>query len=70
MSNGPTGGSLGDLRQTNIMVVSTDQVAADAFGVTLLGKTSAELPYIAKAEAAGVGTADYESLDPVRFNIA
>jgi uncharacterized protein (DUF362 family) len=70
MTNGPTGGSLADLRQTNIMVVGTDQVAADAFGVTLLGKTSAELPYVAKAEAAGVGTADYESLSPVRVNVA
>ena len=67
MSNGPTGGSLGDLRETGVMIVSTDQVAADAFGATLLGKKPAELPYIAKAEAAGVGTADYESLRPVRI---
>jgi uncharacterized protein (DUF362 family) len=67
MTNGPTGGSLADLKQTNTMIVSTDQVAADAFGATLLGKTSAELPYIAKAEAAGLGTADYESLKPIRL---
>jgi uncharacterized protein (DUF362 family) len=67
MTNGPTGGSLGDLRETGVMIVSTDQVAADAFGATLLGKKPAELPYIAKAEAAGVGTADYESLRPVRI---
>jgi uncharacterized protein (DUF362 family) len=66
MTNGPTGGSLGDLKRTNTMIVSTDQVAADAFGATLLGKTLAELPYISKAEAAGVGTADYGSLKPVR----
>ena len=70
MTNGPTGGSLSDLKQTNIMIVSTDQVAADAFGATLLGRSTAELPYIAKAEAAGVGTADYESLKPVRLSIA
>lgn len=70
IANGPTGGSLADLKQTNTMIVSTDQVAADAFGATLLGKTVAELPYIVKAEAAGLGTADYESLSPVRVNVS
>ncbi len=70
MTNGPTGGSLGDLKETGTMIVSTDQVAADAFGASLLGKKPAELPYIAKAEAAGVGTADYESLRPIRLSVA
>lgn len=64
MSNGPTGGSLEDLKATNTLIVSTDQVAADAFGATLLGKS--ELPFIAKAAAAGLGTANFESLKPLR----
>jgi uncharacterized protein (DUF362 family) len=66
ITNGPTGGSLDDLKVTNTMIVSTDQVAADAFGATLLGKTAADLPFIGKAAAAGLGTADYESLNPAR----
>jgi uncharacterized protein (DUF362 family) len=66
MSNGPTGGSTADLKQTNTMIVSTDQVAADAFGCTLLGRSPADLPYIAMAAAAGCGTADYKSLKPAR----
>jgi uncharacterized protein (DUF362 family) len=70
MTNGPTGGSLADLKETGTMVVSTDQVAADAFGATLLGKKPSELPYIAKAEGAGAGTADYESLSPIRLSVA
>jgi uncharacterized protein (DUF362 family) len=70
IANGPTGGSLADLKQTNTMIVSTDQVAADAFGATLLGKTVTDLPYIFKAEAAGLGTADYEVLKPIRLNVA
>ena len=69
IANGPTGGSLDDLKQTNTMIVSTDQVAADAFGATLLGKTVADLPYISKAEAAGLGTADYEVLKPIRLSV-
>ena len=70
MTNGPTGGSLADLKQTDSMIVSTDQVAADAYGATLLGKSLAELPFITKAEAAGLGTANYESLNPIRLNAA
>jgi uncharacterized protein (DUF362 family) len=64
MTNGPTGGALSDLKNTNTMIVSTDQVAADAFGCSLLGKTVRDLPFIGKAAEAGVGTADYESLKP------
>ena len=69
MTNGPTGGSLSDLKQTNTMIVGTDQVAADAFGATLLDRTLNDLPFIAMAEAAGLGTADYRSLDPVELSL-
>jgi len=64
MTNGPTGGSLSDLKPTHTMIVSTDGVAADAFGATLLEKDSQSLPYIAKAAEAGLGTADYRQLAP------
>ena len=69
MTNGPTGGSLDDLKTTNTMIASTDAVAADAFGATLLGKTAASLPFIGKAAAAGLGTADFESLNPLRDHV-
>ena len=69
MRNGPTGGSLSDLKETHTMIVSTDQVAADAFGATLLGKTVDELAFIKKAEATGLGTADFQSLNPVMASI-
>jgi len=69
MTNGPTGGSLSDLKNTNTMIVSTDQVAADAFGASLLGKSLDQLPFIGKAEAAGIGTADYLKLNPVMASI-
>ncbi len=69
MHNGPTGGSLSDLKETNTVIVSTDQVAADAFGATLLNKTVADLAFIKKAEAVGLGTADFRSLNPVMASI-
>ncbi len=68
LSNGPTGGSLSDLKPTNTMIVSTDPVAADAFGATLLGRTAADLPYLPRAAVAGAGTANFELLNPKRVN--
>jgi uncharacterized protein (DUF362 family) len=68
MTNGPTGGSLSDLKDTGTMVVSTDPVAADAVGVELLGRTLNDVPYILMAEKAGAGTADYKGLNPVLIN--
>ncbi len=69
MTNGPTGGSLSDLKKTHTMIVSTDQVAADAFGASLLGKSLDQLPFIGKAEAAGLGTSDYRKLNPVMGSV-
>ena len=65
MTNGPTGGALSDLKQTDTMLVGTDQVAVDTCGARLLEKTPADLPFLQKAESAGVGTTDYLSLKPI-----
>ncbi len=64
MTNGPTGGSISDLKRTNTLIASTDCVAADSYGCCLLDLKVRDLPYLAKAEAAGAGTTDYESLNP------
>ncbi len=68
ITNGPTGGSLADLKATNTMIVSTDPVAADVYGAALLGKKSSDLPYITMAAEAGAGTANVELLNPVRVS--
>jgi len=65
MRNGPTGGSLSDLKAAHTMIVGTDQVAVDAFGANLLEKSAGELAFIAKAAEKGAGTADWQSLNPV-----
>ena len=69
MTNGPTGGSITDLRRANTLIASCDQVAADAFGCTLLNLQPADLLYLAKAQALGIGTADYLSLKPLMATI-
>jgi len=68
MTNGPTGGSLSDLKATDTLFVATDPVATDVLGAGLLGRTPDELPYLRLAEAAGVGTTDVASLSPVTIN--
>jgi uncharacterized protein (DUF362 family) len=65
MTNGPTGGSVSDLRRTNTLIASTDMVAADSYGCSLLNLKVSDLPYLTKAQIAGAGTTDYESLKPV-----
>lgn len=65
MTNGPTGGSVSDLKRANTMIASTDCVAADSYGCTLLDLKVFDLPYLAKAEKAGAGTTDYQSLKPI-----
>ena len=66
IKNGPTGGSVSDLKATDTLILSTDQVAADALGIELLGKNLAQTPFVNMAARAGVGAADYNSLRPVR----
>jgi uncharacterized protein (DUF362 family) len=69
ITNGPTGGSISDLRRANTLIASTDCVAADSYGCGLLDMKVSDLPYLAKAEKAGAGTADYESLKPLRAEV-
>ena len=70
MTNGPTGGSVSDLKRKNTLIASTDMVAADSFGCSLLDLKPSDLPYLAKAHQASAGTTDYESLKPKRAAIS
>ncbi len=69
MANGPTGGSLSDLKSTRTLIAGTDPVAVDAFGATLLGKSPKDLPHLMMAQNAGAGTVDYSSLNPIEVRI-
>jgi uncharacterized protein (DUF362 family) len=68
MANGPTGGSMDDLKATRTVVAGTDPVAVDAFGATLLGKTAEDLPHLKMAQSADAGTVDFRSLNPIEVN--
>ena len=68
MRNGPTGGSLDDLKSTQTLIAGTDPVAVDTLGASLLGKTTEALPHLLMAQKTGAGTVDYRSLNPAELN--
>lgn len=62
MRNGPQGGNYDDAREMHTIIASIDQVAADAYGCTLIGQHRDNLPYLAMAHKRGIGTMYWENL--------
>ena len=69
-ANGPTGGSLQDVERRDILVAGVDTVAINAYGTTLFGMDPDHLSTTRAAASIGLGTIDFESLDPVRLSIS
>ena len=67
LANGPTGGSLADVKRMDTVAVGTDEVALDAFGAGLLGLNPAEVGFIVQGQQAGLGTAQWQSLKTVEL---
>lgn len=63
--HGPQGGDPDDVDVRGIVAASTDIVALDAFGATLMGHQPADIGYLATAAGRGLGTLDFASLNPV-----
>lgn len=62
VSGGPTGGSLSSVRTLRQLAVSTDPVAADAWGASLLDLGPGDLPYLEVAARLRLGTTDWASI--------
>ncbi len=58
MAHGPSGGSLGDVRQADTLILSTDIVAADSYAATLFGLQPDDLSYLRAARDMGLGQSD------------
>jgi uncharacterized protein (DUF362 family) len=56
--NGPSGGSLQDVRVKDTVIACPDWVAADTYATRLFGKKPAAVPYIKAAAAMHLGTMD------------
>jgi uncharacterized protein (DUF362 family) len=62
MRNGPQGGNIDDTKVMNTVFASIDQVAADAYGATLIGQHRDNLPYLKMGHERGLGTMYWENL--------
>ena len=62
MANGPTGGSLNDVKAANTVIASHDIVAADAWGATLFERKGENISYVKAAAEMGLGTLDLNSI--------
>ena len=60
--NGPSGGSLDDVKVKNTVIACKDWVAADTYATRLFGKKPGAVPYIKAAAAMHLGTMDLSSL--------
>ncbi len=61
--NGPSGGSLSDVATKNTLILSNDQVAADAKASMLFGYRPEDIGFIKLGQKWGVGTYDFQKLD-------
>ena len=62
MANGPTGGSLDDVKKIDTVIASPDIVAADSYAATLFGLQPDDLAYVRAATALGLGSSDLGGL--------
>jgi uncharacterized protein (DUF362 family) len=60
--NGPQGGNIDDTKVMSTIIATTDQVAADAYGCTLIGQHRDNLPYLKMGHERGLGTMFWENL--------
>jgi uncharacterized protein (DUF362 family) len=61
-ANGPTGGSLDDVKRLDTVIASADVVAADAYAATLFDMKPADVQYIKLGAEMGLGTLDLGSM--------
>jgi uncharacterized protein (DUF362 family) len=67
MRNGPTGGSLADVKELDTVAVSLDPVAVDAWAVTLLEADPKGLAWLKLAQDRKLGVVDFRSLSPLEI---
>ena len=62
VANGPSGGSLNDVRKMDTVIACHDIVAADTYAATLFGKQPSDLEYIGAGARMGLGEMDLGKL--------
>ena len=66
-ANGPTGGSLADVKKLDTLIASSDVVAADSYAASLFGLKPEDLDYIVKGVSMGLGRSDLQNLNILKI---
>lgn len=61
MRNGPTGGSLNDVEVHNTIIAGFDEVAIDAYSMSILGIHPDQVKFMAMSQKRGLGVIDWKS---------
>ncbi len=69
MKNGPTGGSLSDVKVFNTIVVGLDEVAIDSYSLGLLGAKPDDVGYMKLSQERGLGEPDWKSIRYEELNV-
>ena len=62
MHNGPTGGSLSDVKIINTVIASHDMLSADAYSATLFNTKATDIAHMRMVSEAGYGTLDLKKI--------
>jgi uncharacterized protein (DUF362 family) len=65
LRNGPQGGNIDDARDMHQVIASLDQVAADAYGCTLIGEKPEHVKYLKMGHERGIGSMDWQNVPHV-----
>ena len=69
MANGPTGGSLDDVKQLDTVIAGEDWVAVDAYTTSFFGLRPEDIPYVAAAAERGLGTTDLTGIEIAELDL-
>jgi uncharacterized protein (DUF362 family) len=67
--NGPSGGSLSDVKQLDTMIAGTDPVAVDAYATTLFGMDPGDLESTVRGAELGLGQMDLDQCNIREFQV-
>lgn len=68
-ANGPQGGNLADVKKTDTVIVSIDQVAVDSYGATLFGMKGSDLGYVRIGHQMGIGNMDVSKMNIKKLKV-
>ncbi|GAB0056455.1 hypothetical protein SIID45300_00763 [Candidatus Magnetaquicoccaceae bacterium FCR-1] len=67
--NGPTGGNPADVVREETLIASLDEVALDSFCLGFLDLTPEAVPFLAMAQARGLGQVSWRELNVAQFQV-